>query len=643
MGSILSLRDHPPGQARTIAQWLQAADAELAAAAVAARVEGLCYDLTAPLPTADQVEVLTFADEEGREIYWHSTSHLMAQATKQLFPQTKLAIGPAIAEGFYYDFDTPVAFGPEDLDRVAERMRELIAQDLPVERLEVDRAEAMESFGQAGEPYKVELLSEIQEPVVTLYRQGEFVDLCRGPHLPSTGRIGAFRLLSVSGAYWRGDERRPMLQRIYGVSFPTQQELEEHVQRLEEAARRDHRKLGRELDLFSIPESAGGGLVLWHPKGGRIRQTIEDFWRAEHRKRGYELVFTPHIAREDLWQTSGHLTHFREDMYSAIEVDQEKYLLKPMNCPFHIMIYQSRPRSYRELPLRYAELGTVYRYERSGVLRGLLRVRGFTQDDAHIFCTPEQVPQEISAWLDLARYMIQVFGYQDWAVDLSLRQEGKKKYLGEDADWAQAEAALVAALDRAGIKYKRAPGEAKFYGPAIDIKLRDCVGNLWQGPVLQYDFNLPERFAVTYVGPDGQEHPVVMLHRTAIGSMERFIAGLVEHYNGAFPLWLAPVQVVVIPITDRHHDYARQVLTALEEEGLRAEADLRSESTRFKIREAQLQKIPYMLVVGDREQAEGTVAVRTRERGDEGAVPLADLVSRLRVEVETKAVTCTGS
>jgi len=638
MSAIVSPKDHPQGAARTFGAWLEQVDPALAAAAIAVRMEGLLYDLTAPMPTTDQVEVLTFEDEGGREIYWHSTSHLMAQAVKQLFPEVRLAIGPAIAEGFYYDFDLPRSLTPEDLERIAARMRELIAQDIPMERLEVPTAEALESFREAGEEYKVELLSEIQSPTVSLYRQGDFLDLCRGPHLPASGRLGAVKLQSVSGAYWRGDERRPMLQRIYGVSFPTQEQLDAHLHRLEEAARRDHRRLGRELDLFSLPEAAGGGLVVWHPKGGRIRQVIEDFWRAEHRKRGYELVFTPHIARQDLWETSGHTTHFKEDMYSAIEVEDERYLLKPMNCPFHVMIYKSRPRSYRDLPLRYAELGTVYRYERSGVLRGLLRVRGFTQDDAHIFCTPEQVPGEITAWLDLACFMMHTFGYEDLAVDLSLRQEGKKTYLGEDADWLAAETALAAVLDQVGMAYHRAPGEAKFYGPAIDIKLRDSVGNLWQGPVLQYDFNLPGRFGATYIGPDGKEHEVIMLHRTAIGSMERFIAGLVEHYAGAFPLWLAPVQAVVIPIAERHHDYARAVVAALAEAGLRAEADLRAESTGLKIREAQLQKVPFMLVVGDREQQAGTVSVRTRDQGDQGAAPLPEVIARMQELAATRAL-----
>jgi len=633
MSTILRLDEHPFGKSASFAQWLVQADPALATQAVTVRSAGRLWDLTAPTVGTDQVEVLTFEDEEGREVFWHSTSHVMAMAVKELFPGAKLAIGPAIAEGFYYDFDLPEPLTPEHLQRIEKRMAEIIARDVPIERIEMGREEALDLFRQAGEEYKAELVQDIQEPVVSLYRQGEFVDLCRGPHLPSSGRIGAVKLLSVAGAYWRGDERRPMLQRIYGTSFPSEAELEAYLQRREQAALRDHRKLGRELDLFSIPEELGGGLVLWHPKGALVRYLIEEFWRCEHLRRGYDLVVSPHIARAQLWETSGHLGFYRESMYGPMMIDEEEYRIKPMNCPFHLLIYNSRPRSYRELPVRYCELGTVYRYERSGVLHGLLRVRGFTQDDAHIICTPEQIEDEVVGVLDLTLFMMKAFGYSDFAVDLSVRDEtDRSKYMGSDEDWEIAERSLSHALESHGLAYKRAPGEAVFYGPKIDIKLRDSMGRLWQGPTIQFDFNLTKRFNVQYVGADGQPHTALMVHRALLGSIERFFGGLVEHYGGAFPLWLAPVQVAVIPITERHHEYAQQVAETLRQAGLRVETDLRAESTRFKIREAQVQKIPYMLVVGDREQEAGSVAVRTREGGDQGAMLLGDLVARLQAE-----------
>ncbi|NLG78420.1 MAG: threonine--tRNA ligase [Firmicutes bacterium] len=576
--------------------------------------------------------------EEGREILRHSTAHVLAQAVKRLFPEVKLAIGPAIENGFYYDFDKPEPFTIDDLGRIEEEMRKIVAEDLPIVREEISRDEALQLFQKLDEPYKLELIEDLpDEEVVSIYRQGEFVDLCRGPHLASTGQLRAFKLLSVAGAYWRGDEKRKMLQRIYGTAFPSEAELQAHLHVLEEAEKRDHRKLGKELDLFSLHEEAGAGLVYWHPKGAIIRKVIEDFWREEHLKRGYQLVYSPHIARRDLWEISGHWGWYRENMYSPIDIDGVEYLLKPMNCPFHILMYKTRTRSYRDLPIRWAELGTVYRYERSGVLHGMLRVRGFTQDDAHLFMRPDQLEDELVGVLDLVQFMMKSFGYKDYDMELSVRDPAnKEKYVGSDDVWNMAEGALVAALERKGFPYTRMEGEAKFYGPAIDVKVKDALGRGWQGPTIQVDFNLPERFDLEYVGEDNAPHRPVMIHRTVLGSMERFVAGLVEHYAGAFPVWLAPVQVRVIPIADRHIDYARKVASELMEAKVRVEVDDRSEKVGYKIREAQLEKVPYMLVAGDREAEQGTVSVRSRSEGDLGPMALADFKARLMREVEQK-------
>ncbi len=575
---------------------------------------------------------------EGREILRHSTAHILAQAVRRLFPEVKLAIGPAIENGFYYDFDKPEPFTPEDLGRIEDEMREVIAQDLPIVREELSRQEAIGLFRKMDEPYKLELLEELPDGAVSIYRQGEFVDLCRGPHLASTGEARAFKLLSIAGAYWRGDEKRKMLQRIYGAAFPTQRELEAHLHFLAEAERRDHRKLGKELDIFSLHEEAGAGLVYWHPRGAMVRKLVEDFWREEHLRRGYDLVYSPHIARRDLWETSGHWGWYRENMYSPIDIDGVEYLLKPMNCPMHILMYKSRTRSYRDLPIRWAELGTVYRYERSGVLHGMLRVRGFTQDDAHLFMRPDQLEDEIVGVIDLVRFMLGAFGYREYDVELSVRDPAnKEKYVGSDEGWDLAEGALIAAMTRMGLSYTRMEGEAKFYGPAIDVKVRDALGRGWQGPTIQVDLNLPERFDIEYVGEDNAPHRPVMIHRTVLGSMERFVAGLVEHYAGAFPVWLAPVQVRVIPIADRHVGYARKVASRLIEEAVRAEVDDRNEKMGYKIREAQLEKVPYMLVVGDKEVEKETVSVRSRSEGDLGALQPGDFARRIRREVEEKA------
>jgi len=626
-------------QAATLLDCLQRNHPELAVKALAARANGQLLDLTAALPESDRVEILTFEDEAGRETLRHTASHVMAQAVQALYPGTLLAIGPAIEDGFYYDFDTSVTFGPEDLQKIEARMAEIIAADLPIQRREISRQEAISFFRGRGENYKVKILEEIPDDTVTTYAQGDFADLCRGPHLPSTGRLKAFKLLTVAGAYWRGDERNPMLQRIYGTAFPDQAQLEEYLRLREEAARRDHRRLGRELDLFTIPEALGGGLVLWHPKGALIRYLIEEFWRKEHLKRGYQLVFSPHIARAHLWETSGHLTFYREGMYGPIMIEDEEYRLKPMNCPFHVLIYKSQLRSYRDLPIRYFELGTVYRYERSGVLHGLLRVRGFTQDDAHIICTPDQIGDEVKAALDFALFLMRAFGYEDFQVDLSVRGEADQdKYMGSDEEWEIAERSLQQAIESRSLRYRRAPGEAVFYGPKIDIKLRDAMGRLSQGPTIQFDFNLTSRFNMEYVGADGERHTPLMIHRALLGSLERFVGVLIEHTGGAFPTWLAPVQVRILPIADRHHEYAREVAEQLRAAGARVEVDDRKATTSAKIRDGELEKIPYLLVVGDREQKTGAVSVRARSKGDLGAQPLADFLAQLSRELPPPAV-----
>ena len=547
------------------------------------------------------------SDNEKLEIMRHSAAHVLAEAVQSIFPDAKFGIGPAIENGFYYDFDLPRSLTVDDLPVIESKMSEIIASNLLFAKQEVTKKKARALF--AAQPYKLELIDEIPDEKVGLYRQGEFLDLCRGPHIGSTGEIKAFKLLSIAGAYWRGDEHRPMLQRVYGVAFDTKEALAEYLKRLDEAAKHDHRKLGKELDLFSLHEEAGPGLVHWHPKGAVIRRVIEDFWKDEHAKRGYDLVYTPHIAKVDLWQTSGHWEFYRENMYSPMDIEGQEYVIKPMNCLGHIMIYKTSQRSYRELPLRYAELGTVYRYERSGVLHGLSRVRGFTQDDAHIFCRFDQLEEEIVRVLELTQFMMKTFGFTKHKVFLSTRPE---KYAGALEVWEEATETLRRALVRAGITYDVDPGEGVFYGPKIDTKIEDALGRDWQGPTVQVDFNLPQRFNVTYIGEDGQEHLVAMVHRTVLGSMERFLASLIENYGGAFPVWLAPVQVILIPVADRHLDYARRLGDELKGEGMRILVDARSETVNLKIRQAQLDKVPCMLIVGDREVAASNVSVRLR-------------------------------
>ena len=569
---------------------------------------------------------------EYRQHLRHSTAHVMADAVLRIFPEAKIGIGPPIDDGFYYDFEVSRPFTPDDLERIEAIMKETIARGFPFEIEEVSREEARERF--AGQPFKLELIDEIppEEPI-TVYRHGEFEDLCLGPHVPSTGDISAFKLLNVAGAYWRGDEHRPMLQRIYGTSFETGAALEEHLRVLEEAEKRDHRRLGRQLDLFSVHEEVGPGLIIWHPKGGRIRTIIQDYWHELHYRRGYEIIYSPHIGRSRLWQTSGHLDFYSESMYSPIDVDEQLYYMKPMNCPFHIMVYKSALRSYRELPLRFGELGTVYRYERSGVLHGLMRVRGFTQDDAHIFCRPEQVEDEVLGVLDLTFELLDRFGFTDYQISLSTRPE---KYVGDVESWDHATQSLARALESRDLPYELDDGGGAFYGPKIDIKIKDALNREWQCTTVQFDFNLPERFDLTFQGSDGAHHRPYMVHRAIMGSMERFLGVLLEHYGGALPLWLAPLQGTVIPIADRHIDYANGVRDTLTGKGFRVDVDSRSERMNQKIRTAQLQKVPFMLVVGDREAENGTVSVRLRSEENLGAMSPDDLVGVLQEQLRTR-------
>jgi threonyl-tRNA synthetase len=570
--------------------------------------------------------------DEQVERMRHSASHVMAEAVQSLFPDARFGIGPMIENGFYYDFELPRALVPEDLPAIENKMREIIKQDVPFVGENVSKEKARELF--ATQPYKLELIDEIADNSVTVYRQGSFTDLCRGPHLASTGEVEAFKLTHVAGAYWRGDEKRPMLQRVYGVAFESREELDNYLSLQAEAAKRDHRKLGKELDLFSIHEEIGPGLICWHPKGALVRQIIEDFWKVEHSKRGYDIVYTPHIAKLDLWKTSGHLEFYRDYLFPPMEIEGQQYMLKPMNCLAHILIYKSQLRSYRSLPLRYAELGTVYRYERTGVLYGLARVRGFTQDDAHIFCRPDQVEAELSEVLKFVQFMMSSFGFDKYEVFLSTRPE---KYAGTLSMWEEATEALKHVLERLAMPYQVDPGEGVFYGPKIDVKLKDAVGHVWQGPTIQVDFNLPQRFDVCYIAEDGLEHNVVMIHRVVLGAMERFLACLIEHYGGAFPVWLSPVQAMIVPISDRHVDYAHEIGSGFRDDGIRVRVDDRSERMNLKIREAQLEKVPYMLVVGDKEMASSSVSLRLRSGEDLGLQSVAQVRSRIVGDIQAKS------
>jgi threonyl-tRNA synthetase len=561
----------------------------------------------------------------------HSASHVMAEAVLSIFPDAKFGIGPAIEDGFYYDFDLPRPLTPDDLPVIEEKMSQIIKADLPFNHREITKAEAKKLF--AAQPYKLELIDEIPDEKVGIYEQGNFVDLCRGPHVKSTGEIKAFKLTNIAGAYWRGNERFPMLQRIYGTAFSNQKELDEHLATIEEAKKRDHRKLGKELDLFLMPDEIGSGLVIYTPKGGRIRTVVEDFWRQEHFANGYEILYTPHIGLSKLWEISGHLDFYQENMYSPITIDEQEYYLKPMNCPFHMLAYKSRLRSYRELPLRWAELGTVYRYERSGVLLGLMRVRGFTQDDAHIICTPEQMNDEIYEVLRFSLHMLRTFGFAKYKVFLSTRPPDA---IGDEKLWKDAEDALRRVIDENRLDYEVDEGGGAFYGPKIDIKIEDALGRQWQATTIQFDFNEPERFDLTYVGADGQEHRPYMIHRALLGAWERFFGLLIEHYAGAFPIWLAPVQVKLIPVADRHLDYARKLESELRSRGVRAEVDDRSERMNLKIRQAQLEKIPYMLVVGDKEVADDTVSVRLRSGEQMPTQSFAGFLETITTDIANK-------
>jgi len=563
----------------------------------------------------------------------HSAAHLMAEAVQEMFPGAKFGIGPAIDNGFYYDFDLPRSLTPDDLKQIEQRMRAHRKKNERFERKEVSRAEALEIFG--DNPYKVELIEGFPErETISTYQQGDFLDLCRGPHVESTRDIGPFKLQSIAGAYWRGDEKRPMLQRIYGTAWFTQEELDAYLHMLEEAQKRDHRRLGRELDLFSVSDEIGPGLILWHPNGAMIRYLVEQFEQQEQLARGYDLVYTPHIASEKIYQRSGHLETYGENMYSPMSIEEVDYYLKPMNCPGHIMIFKDKLHSYRELPIRFAELGTVYRYERSGTLHGMLRVRGFTQDDSHIFCTPDQVVEEVAGVIDLAAHMADVFGYR-FETYLGTRPD---KAIGDEATWDRAIDALKQALESRQLSYHLDEGEGAFYGPKIDIKWLDALGRAWTGPTIQVDFNLPERFDVNYIGEDGERHQVAMIHRTLLGSMERFVGGLVEHYAGAFPVWLAPLQAVIIPITDDQSAFAESIRARLRERGIRADVDSSGARMQAKIRNAQMQKVPYMLVVGKREAEADSVSVRLRSGDDLGAVRVDEFLDMVLPIIESKSL-----
>ncbi len=602
---------------------------------LAVKWQGILLDLSEPVREGE-VEPVYFASPEGKSIFWHSTAHLLAQAVKSLFPSTKLAIGPAIEKGFYYDFDPPLPFKEEDLIIIEKKMAELRDKDIPIEHIYLSREEALRYFQEKGEDYKVEIIKEIPDEKISCYRQGEFLDLCLGPHLLRTGLIKAFKLLSVSGAYWRGSEKNRMLSRIYGISFPTEEELNDFLNRLEEAKRRDHRKLGPELQLFSFHEEAGAGLVYWHPKGAIVRRTIENYWISQHERRGYKIVYTPHIFKSEIWKLSGHYDYYRENMF-LLPLENEEYILKPMNCPGHILIYKSQVRSYRELPLRFAELGTVYRNEKSGTLHGMLRVRGFTQDDAHIFLAEEMVEDEVKEILKLSQEMLSDFGFNRYFVELSVRDpKNKDKYMGSDAEWEMAESALKKALNELGIDYKTAEGEAVFYGPKIDLKLLDSLDNAWQATTIQFDFNLPRRFDVRYIGRDGYTHQAVIIHRTILGSLERFLGALIEHYAGALPVWLSPIQARVLPITDKEIPYAEKIFSHCQKEGIRVDTDFRAEKINYKIAEAERLKIPYILIVGKREVAEGNVSLRKRREGVIGTKSWEEVINLIKEDIEKK-------
>lgn len=626
-----SVREYPVGS--TVMGVAKSISQGLAREVLAGKVNGKVVDVDYPLNEDAALELLTFNDEEGRNVYRHSTAHVLAQAVKRLFPNAKLAIGPAIQDGYYYDFDVEQPFTPAQVEQIEEEMNRIIKEDIPFQRAELSREEALEHFKKQGEIYKVELITDLPEDaVISCYHQGDFNDLCAGPHVPSTGKLKSLKLMSIAGAYWRGSEKNKMLQRIYGTSFPKKALLDEHLFRIEEAKRRDHRKLGQELDLFSIQEE-GPGFPFFHPKGMVLRNELENFWRLEHKRRGYQEIRTPIILNRGLWEQSGHWAHYKENMYFT-KIDEGDYAVKPMNCPGSILVYKTRMHSYRDLPLRWGELGLVHRHELSGALHGLMRVRCFTQDDAHIFLLPSQIKEEIIGVIDLFDYFYNTFGL-NYHVELSTRPE---KSMGSDEMWETATNSLRDALEAKKMDYKVNEGDGAFYGPKIDFHLTDSLGRTWQCGTIQLDFQMPEKFDLNYVGEDGQKHRPVMIHRVVFGSIERFIGILTEHFAGAFPVWLAPIQVKVLPITDKHHEYARELVKKLDALDVRVELDARNEKINYKIREAQTQKIPYMLVIGDREMEQGTVALRQRGKGDVGAVAVDELIKKIVEDINTKAI-----
>jgi len=633
-----SRREVPSGT--TAYELARSISPRLADAALVAKVNGRLVDLNRPIEEDAEVRILTEKDPEALEVFRHSSAHLLATAVTELFPETKLGHGPPTESGFFYDFYRPTPFSADDLQRIEQRMEEVVKRDEKFVREYVPRDQAIKQYEAENDWMKVHFIQKHTEGEnqVSFYRNGKFVDFCRGPHIPSTGRIKAFKLTTLAGAYWLNDEKNPQLQRIYGTSFYSKKDLEQYLNAIEEAKKRDHRVIGQQLDLFSIQELAGPGLIFWHPKSGIIRKEMEDWMRAEYLKRGYSLVFTPHVMRIDLWKTSGHAGYYAQNMFTPMELDDAEYQLKPMNCPGHILIYQNTLRSYRDLPVRLGELGTVYRYERSGVMHGLLRVRGFTQDDAHIFCTPEQIEDEIVGCIDFALAVLNAYGFDKYEVELSIWDPNDTgKYIGTKENWERAIASLEKAMQRSGIQYKTIPGEAAFYGPKIDVKLVDAIGRLWQLSTVQFDFTLPERFKLEYVAEDGSRKQPLMVHRALYGSIERFFGVLIEHYAGNFPVWLSPVQAVMIPISERHAAYAEQVAEKLKAAGVRVHVDARNEKMNAKIREHTLQKVPFLLVVGDKEAEAGEVSVRVRGKGDEGKVKVDAFIARIRRLIETRA------
>lgn len=600
---------------------------------VAVKVNGMERDLGGPIEEGAEISWIRIDDDEGMEILRHSAAHVMAYAVKNLFPEAMVTIGPSIENGFYYDFDVKEPFTPDDLKKIEKEMKRIVKGNVPFEKEVMEKGKAIEFFKKMGEHYKIELINEIPDETVSLYRLGKFVDLCRGPHVKSSSRVKSFKLLQIAGAYWRGDESNKMLSRIYGTAFPDEEGLKTYLDFLEEVKKRDHRRIGKELELFSVSDEIGPGLILWHPKGALVRKIIEDFWKEQHLQKDYEIVYTPHIAKLDLWGVSGHLDYYREDMYSPMDVEGVNYQIKPMNCPFHINIYKSKLRSYRELPVRYAELGTVYRFERSGVLHGLMRVRGFTQDDAHIFLTPKQLEGEIFSLLDMTVDILRKFGFNEYEIYLSTRPES---FAGSAESWSRAEEALKDALEKRGLPFQVDPGAGVFYGPKIDIKIKDVLGRAWQCSTIQVDFNNPERFDVNFIAPDGKEHRAIMIHRALMGSLERFFGILIEHYAGAFPLWLAPVQVALLTVTDRTNDYCKKVAEIMRREDIRVKEDKRNEKLSFKIREAQVRKIPYALVLGEKELESNTVTPRKRGGEHLPSMSVEEFMSLIRSELEGK-------